>query len=158
MATVSIFSPAKSVTIFWTGYKFFKFVKRNRKGVAVASEHGQSEPPLRWSFTVLRNVIGNYYQQRRGHEALDNHDLPGSAPCALAALTSAEREQTIRGAVDELALAKPDCARWLWAMAEGAKAGQLARRANLEEAAFYRRIYRCRQALAAILKRKGVTS
>jgi DNA-directed RNA polymerase specialized sigma24 family protein len=128
------------------------------KGAAVAREHGQKEPPLRWSFTVLRNVIGNYYQKRRSHEAIDNHDLPGSAPSPLAALTSAERLRTIRGAVDELATTKPDCARWLWAMAEGAKAGQLARGAHLEEAAFYRRIYRCRQALAEILKGKGVTS
>ncbi len=119
---------------------------------------GGTQPPLPWSFTVLRNVIGNYYQKRRGHQSLDGVEVQDDRPDALAALTTDERHRTIRTAVDELRQERPDCAGWLWSLAQGIKAGQLADRAQLDRDAFYRKIYRCRQQLAAILRRKGVTA
>ncbi len=128
------------------------------KGPAIARQENRSEPSLRWSFNVLRNVIGNWYQKRRRHEAVEDLDLHDNCPDALAALTTAERAQTIRAAVDELRRDRPDCADWLWSMAEGVKAGVLAERARMEQAAFYRKIYRCRRMLGEILQRKGVTS
>ena len=128
------------------------------KGPAEARREGRAEPSLRWSYNVLRNVIGNWYQKRRRHEAVGDHDLRDERPDALAALTMAERSETIRSAVAELRLARPECAGWLWSMAQGTKAGILAERARIEHAAFYRRLYRCRQYLAEILHRKGVTS
>ncbi len=127
------------------------------KGPAEAFRQGRSDPPLRWSFNVLRNVIGNWYQKRRHHETVDDHELHDGRPDALASLTTAERALSIRAAVDELRRSRPDCADWLWSMAQGAKAGVLAASARMEQAAFYRKIYRCRKLLAEILLRKGVT-
>jgi len=127
------------------------------KGPAQAHGEGLVDPPLRWSFIVLRNVIGNWYQKRRRHESVEGLELKDDRPDALASLTTAERAQTIRAAVDELRLERPDCAGWLWSMAQGTKAGVLAARARMEQAAFYRKIYRCRKMLAEILLRKGVT-
>ena len=126
------------------------------KGPAEAHREGRIDPSLRWSFNVLRNVIGNWYQKRRRHEGLENLQLADDRPDALASLTTAERAQTIRIAVDELRVKRPDCADWLWSMAQGTKAGILAARARMEQAVFYRKIYRCRKMLAEILLRKGV--
>lgn len=128
------------------------------KGLAQAREQGTLEPSLRWCFNVLRNVIGNWYQKRRHHESVEDLDISDTRPDALAALTTAERIQTIRGAMDELRDQRPHCAGWLWAMARGVKAGILAAKARMDEAVFYRKVYRCRKALAGILLRKGVTS
>jgi len=128
------------------------------KGPAEARREDLAEPSLRWSFNVLRNVIGNWYQKRRSHVAVDGLDLADSQPDALASLTATERARTIRSAVDELRRDRPDCADWLWSLAQGTKPGTLAAGAELEQAAFYRKIYRCRRLLAEILKKKGVTS
>ncbi len=126
------------------------------KGPSAAHEEGLTDPPLRWSFNVLRNVIGNWYQKRRRHETVEDLDLPDDCPDALAALTAAERMQSIHEAMEELRQKKPLCAQWLWAMAEGTKAGILAAKARMAEAVFYRKIYRCRQSLAGILAGRGL--
>jgi DNA-directed RNA polymerase specialized sigma24 family protein len=127
------------------------------KGPAEAHRAGDTEPSLRWCFNVLRNVIGNWYQKRRHHEPVENHDLADERPDVLAALAADEQAQTIRTAVAELRLQRPDCADWLWSMAQGTKAGALAERARMEHSAFYRKVYRCRRMLAEILQRKGVS-
>ena len=126
------------------------------KGPAAAARAGDATPPMRWCFQVLRNVIGNWYQKRRDHGTVDGLDLPDDRPDPLASLTADERARTIRLAVDELRMRSRECADWLWAMAEGMKAGPLAARAGIDPKDFYRRIYRCRQTLADILKGKGV--
>lgn len=126
------------------------------KGPAAAAEAGDPVPPMRWCFQVLRNVIGNWYQKRHDHGTVEGLDLPDDRPDPLASLAADERARTIRSAVDELRLRSRECAEWLWAMADGVKAGRLAERAGIEKADFYRRIYRCRQTLADILKGKGV--
>jgi DNA-directed RNA polymerase specialized sigma24 family protein len=131
-------------------------VVQDALGIVLAK--GGTQPDLRWSFAVLRNVIGNYYQKRRHHDSLEAVEVADDRPDALAALTTDERHRTIRTAVDELRLDRPDCAAWLWSLAQGTKAGELAARAQLDRDAFYRKIYRCRQQLAAILRRKGVTA
>ncbi len=128
------------------------------KGPAQAQDAGQSHPSMRWSFNVLRNVIGNWYQKRRHHEEVDGLNLSEPSPDALAALTSEERVRTIRGAMQELKGNHPKCAQWLWSLAQGTKAAALALKSGIEPAAFYRRIYRCRLKLADILQRKGVIS
>ncbi len=127
------------------------------KGPTEAKAEGRTDPPLRWSYNVLRNVIGNWYQKRRHHEGVDSLELEDDRPDALASLTADERAKTIRTAVDELRLKRPDCADWLWSMAQGIKAGVLAAQARIDQAAFYRRVYRCRKLLAEILLQKGVT-
>ncbi len=127
------------------------------KGPAEAHRAGDTEPSLRWCFNVLRNVIGNWYQKRRHHETVENHDLADERPDALAALAADEQARTIRTAVAELRRQRPDCADWLWSMAQGTKAGALADQARIEHSAFYRKIYRCRRLLAEILQRKGVS-
>lgn len=128
------------------------------KGRTEARKQGQEQPSLRWSFTVLRHVIGNFYQKRRDHESVDDMPLAARHPDVLSALTTEERNQTIRLAVDELGHKRPDCARWLWSLAQGEKAGPLAMKAELDRVVFYRKIYQCRQALAQILRGKGVTA
>ncbi len=127
------------------------------KGPAEAAGSGAAEPSLRWCFVVLRNVIGNWYQKRRRHETVEDRDFRDDSPDALAALATAERARTVRAAVAELRLERPDCAGWLWSMAQGTKAGELAEREGIEHSAFYRKIYRCRQKLAELLRRKGVS-
>ncbi len=128
------------------------------KGQAEAQRENRTEPTLQWSFNVLRNVIGNWYQKRRHHERVEGMELQDNSPDALAALTTEERAETIRSAVDELRQSRPHCAQWLWSMAQGIKAGVLAERASMQQAAFYRKVYRCRKLLAEILHRRGVTS
>ena len=127
------------------------------KGPEAASRDGAPTPPLAWCFLVLRNVIGNWYQKRRDHAEVDDLPLADGRPDPLAALATEERARTVRGAVEELRRTNADCARWLWSMAEGEKPAALAERAGVEAGAFYRRVYRCRKKLEAILRAKGVT-
>ena len=127
------------------------------KGPAEAQKQGREHPPLRWSFNVLRNVIGNYYQKRRSHETVEDHDFQDDRPDVLAVLTQEERSQSIRSALDELRQSRPHCAGWLWSLAQGIKAGVLAEQSRIQYEAFYRKIYRCRKMLAEILQRRGVS-
>lgn len=126
------------------------------KGPAEAEKEGRKNPPLGWSFNVLRNVIGNYYQKRRSFDELEDHEILDEKPDTLAVMTSEERALSIRSAVGQLRLTRPDCADWLWSLAQGIKAGDLADQARMQQAAFYRKIYRCRKMLAEILKQRGV--
>lgn len=126
------------------------------KGPDAARGAGMDEPPLRWCFTVLRNVIGNWYQKRRHHGDVQALEWADDRPDPLAALTTAERDETVRAAVAELRRAHRRCADWLWSLAQGMKPGALADEARMDRAAFYRRIHRCRGALAEILRRRGV--
>ena len=49
-----------------------------------------------------------------------------------------------------------DCARYLQRLFDGVAPGELARQEGLEEAALYRRVYRCRIKLRTLLARRGV--
>lgn len=127
------------------------------KGPAETKRPGGDSPPLRWCFLVLRNVIGNWYQKRRDLAPVEGLSLVDDRPDPLVSLAAEERARTVRGAVAELRLKSRECADWLWALAQGTKAGSLAESNGIDRTEFYRRIYRCRQALAGILERKGVS-
>lgn len=121
----------------------------------------QSEPALAACFQVLRNVIGNHYQKRRTEqrrrEPLATHgDRPDPAPGPLAALSSEEIVSLVRRCLTELAVTDPGCARYLARLADGHSPREVAGEEALEEAVFYRRVYRCRLKLRALLERRGV--
>lgn len=126
------------------------------RGPARAAQDGNPTPPLAWCFQVLRNVIGTWYGARRDTTDVDDVTLADTRPDPLESLDRAQRAQHVRRAMDALAANSADCARWLWAMADGRKPAALASDEGIETAAFYRRVYRCRRKLEELLLAEGV--
>lgn len=125
-------------------------------------------PPLAWCFQVLRNTIGNWYQRERtrrvaadpsthAHERLRHASLPEPALTPLEALEQSESGRVIAEALRDLAAASQTCARYLRDIASGEKPAAIAGREGLEEAAFYRRVYRCREKLRGLLAARGIS-
>ncbi len=121
----------------------------------------EGAPPIAWSFTVLRNTIGNHYQRarvrQRVHVPLDT--AVGAAddlPTPLEALESSDAVERIRRAIAELPPESENCSRYLLALIEGRSPAELAGEEGLEQSVLYRRVYRCRQMLKARLARLGV--
>lgn len=119
------------------------------------------EPPLAWCFAVLRNAIGNHYQRNRVrhrvHAPLEAAGEPAAeTPTPLEALASADATAHIRAALATLAAESATCGSYLRALADGRSPAEVAAEAGLEEAVLYRRVYRCRQRLRALLAERGV--
>lgn len=117
-------------------------------------------PGLAWCMQVLRHVIGNHYQRTRVRGARDAGDGPlafaaDPARGPLEALAAADAERVVHEALAALDGDGSPCGRWLGALAGGESPGALARAAGVAEAAFYRRLYRCREKLRALLAEKG---
>jgi RNA polymerase sigma factor (sigma-70 family) len=126
------------------------------RGVPLAIEQGLPRPSLKWCFMTLRNVIGNWYQKRRDHLQLEDVRLVDPSPGPLAALTREERRRRVREALEALRRQSHECATWLWAVANGTRPATVATEAGIEAGAFYRRLYRCRKKLQALLLEKGL--
>ncbi|MFN8588203.1 MAG: hypothetical protein U0704_10435 [Candidatus Eisenbacteria bacterium] len=123
------------------------------------AEAGAS-PRLAACFQTLRNVIGNHYQRervrgRRLASADAGEAVSDGAPTPLEALESEQAVRTIETALDRMTATDPGCARYLNALAAGASPREVAARETLEETVFYRRVYRCRQKLRAVLATAG---
>ena len=125
----------------------------------VILEKGDAQPRLDWCFQVLRNVIGNYYSREKTQRRFVVSDPEGTADTAhdersaLEALEGKELTSLLRSGVD--ALGQP-CAGYLGQLMDGASPAKVSDAEGLEAAAFYRRLYRCRQKLREWLKAKGV--
>jgi len=129
------------------------------------AEPVDGQMPLAWCFQVLRHTIGNHYQRERTRHrhlegdagAVDRAEGgPDSGPTSLEAMDSFATLTVIEDALG--AMRRPDakCARYLSRLADGERAGSIAESERIERAAFYRRLYRCRQKLRDILTAKGV--
>lgn len=126
------------------------------QGSSFADKEDLDHPPLKWCFMTLRNVIGNWYQKRRRYEDLDHLHLVDARPDPLDALAEQQRRRRIRATLDRLRGGSAECAHWLWEIARGVKPAQVARNAQIEIAAFYRRLYRCRKKLQELLTEEGL--
>lgn len=122
--------------------------------------HTEGELRLAACFQVLRNVIGNHYQRERvrrrrltGEDAA--HGVAAEGPTPIEALESAQAIGLLERTLEVLAATDAACARYLRALAGGATPRDAARAESLEETVFYRRVYRCRQKLRALLEREG---
>lgn len=129
------------------------------RGVQVGSfELVDGLPPLVWSLQVMRNVIGNWYQrtrtvQRRRVDGFDFLAEPAVEPTPLDALASEDATRAIHAAIEAL---DPPCAVYLGRLARGGSPADMARDAQLDRAALYKRLYRCRVKLRAALLRLGI--
>lgn len=125
---------------------------------------GPGDRPLpSWCFQVLRNTIGNYYQRRRVRERIrapisDAWNAADPAATPLEALISTEAEHGIRAALDALEKESATCGRYLRRLLEGVPSTVVARAEGLGEAVLYRRVYRCRVRLRAILLQRGIAA
>jgi RNA polymerase sigma factor (sigma-70 family) len=120
-------------------------------------------PAVAWCFQVLRHTIGNAYRRQRSRGARDASpddpaalELASEGPTPLEALQSNEAARSIRRALERLASTDAGCARTLARMLDGASPAELAGREGTDPAILYRRIYRCRQKLRALLLAEGV--
>ena len=129
--------------------------KHIRPNVALIDEL----PRIAWCFQVLRNVIGNHYrreevrkrrmQQPGGHE--------GSTPARFAEeLESRDNLRLIEDAISEMHNNNENCGRYLARLIDGDTPQDVANEEDLAPAVFYRRLYRCRQKLRALLSVRGV--
>ena len=115
--------------------------------------------PLAWCFQVLRNTIGNHYQRQRTKQRWTdtNEEVVARAPAnAIESLDSGSTLSVIEGALADMAKTDGKCAGYLSRLADGARAGDIADEESVERAAFYRRLYRCRQKLRELLVARGV--
>lgn len=118
-------------------------------------------PALAYGFAVLRNVIGNHYQRERVRRSAHASESAGSgvpdpAPTPLEALATEERVRIVRESLENMATTDGACARYLQRLLDGEAPGELARQEGLEEAVLYRRVYRCRVKLRALLEQRGL--
>jgi RNA polymerase sigma factor (sigma-70 family) len=118
-------------------------------------------PPLAWSLQVMRNTIGNYYQKARTlsrhvQPLADHDEVPHGDPTPLDALELDESAGLIRETLEDLGGQDGQCGRYLTRLLDGLSPADLARSEGVEAAAFYRRLYRCRQKFRLLLMEKGV--
>ncbi len=138
-------------------------------------ERKQGVGILVWSLTVLRNVIGNYYQARqreRQHmEFVDELPRDAAAPDdPLAEIMAGEGDLAVQQAVAELAERFPRCGRifshLLASLQRGGSSQDVSTRTlqavqkeipTLTRSGFYTALHRCRAHLRAIWdQRQGV--
>ena len=136
-------------------------IEKGWNGPGAADLDGR--PALAWCMQALRNVIGNHYQRTRvrAARAADPARLERVADGRrepLEALAGRDAERIVRAALADLSRGDAPCGRWLWALAEDRTPGELAREAGIEEGAFYRRLWRCREKLRAALADRGWTA
>jgi len=136
-------------------------IEKGWNGPGAADLDGR--PALAWCMQALRNVIGNHYQRTRVRAAraadparLEHVADPRRGP--LESLAARDAERVVREALAALAGRDAPCGRWLAALADDRSPGELAREAGVEEGAFYRRLWRCREKLRAALAEKGWTA
>lgn len=120
-------------------------------------------PPLAWSMQVLRNMIGNHYQRARVRSARwspveEAASIPSAGGTPLELYEVAEGERIVRMAIERVAGSDPNCGRYLERLAGGAAPGDLAEKEGVDAAAFYRRLYRCREKLRTRLREAGVVA
>lgn len=126
---------------------------------------------LVWGLTVLRNVIGNYYQRReRDNQHLSFVDeLPldaGQQPEALTAFERAETRENLLAAIEELAQRFPRCGiifrHLLSSLDIGGGAKAVSSRAlalvqkedpAMNRGRFYTALHRCRAQLRGVMTR-----
>jgi RNA polymerase sigma factor (sigma-70 family) len=120
-------------------------------------------PALAWCLQVLRNTIGNYYQRERTRSSRANAveeetvDHTPSAPrTPLESLETRETLSLLVDAIDALSDSGEGCRRYLHELLEGRSPAEIASVAGVPAAAFYRRLYRCRQRLRELLLARGV--
>jgi RNA polymerase sigma factor (sigma-70 family) len=115
-------------------------------------------PALAWCFQVLRNVIGNHYQKRRaGAEVpVDETPLTDDGLTPLESLEHEERRRLVHEALARLAGHARQCADYLRRVVAGQSPAAIAAGEGLDPAVLYRRLYRCREQLRAILLEQGV--
>lgn len=134
-------------------------------------DRNQGAGILVWGLTVLRNVIGNYYQGRdREREKLDFVDeYPAAASLdqdMLAGTVARETRQLLLQAVAELAERLPRCGRifrgLLLSLDQGGSPNQISSRAlaaarqeepGLARGTYYTALHRCRAQLRQIMAR-----
>ena len=142
----------------------------------VFARYGERETTtgiLVWGLTVLRNVIGNYYQARqRERDHLDFvEEMPAAAAVTedmLAEREHAELRQQLLEAIGELAERFPRCGRifhsLLTSLDRGGTPNQVSSRAlalmqrdhpDLTRGGFYTALHRCRASLRDILVRRA---
>ena len=131
-----------------------------RRLLAPGGGHTEGELRLAACFQVLRNVIGNHYQRERvrrrrltGEDAA--HGVAAEGPTPIEALESEQAVGLVERTLAIMASTDAACARYLRTLAGGVTPRDAARTESLEESAFYRRVYRCRQKLRALLEREG---
>jgi len=136
-------------------------IEKGWRGPETADVDGR--PALAWCMQVLRHVIGNHYQRARvraaraaGPGPLDSVADARRGP--LEALAARDAERVVLDALASLARGDAPCGRWLAALAEERPPGELARAEGIEEGAFYRRLWRCREKLRALLAERGWTA
>jgi RNA polymerase sigma factor (sigma-70 family) len=121
-----------------------------------------AQPELAWCFQVLRHTIGNHYRREQTRRRWVEQDPEGeklaqaAAPSLLEAMDAQETARLFEEAIVELGGPEDNCRRYLGRLLEGASPQQVARAGGLDAAVFYRRLYRCRQRLREILRRKGI--
>ena len=130
------------------------------KGIDRGAEPVDELMPLAWCFQVLRNTIGNHYQRQRTRQSRTEVDPAAvdraHSPRVFESMDSQATLTLVENALDEMARTDTRCAGYLSRLADGARAGDIADDESIARAAFYRRLYRCRQKLRNLLTARGV--
>jgi RNA polymerase sigma factor (sigma-70 family) len=132
------------------------------KRIAVTTDV-EAPPSLAWCFQVLRHTIGNAYRRQRrrenreaGPETMERGTKATADPTPLEALEAREARGAIERALASLARSDQECARMLTRVVEGSSPAEIASQGGTDPLVFYRRSYRCRQKLRALLLQEGV--
>jgi DNA-directed RNA polymerase specialized sigma24 family protein len=133
------------------------------KGIAQRrAEEVEGLPALAWCFQVLRYRVGSHYQKARVRthaplEALEAGASPlgGAIQTPLESLEADEESRLVREALVELSSNEAACGRYLSRLAAGVRPAALAAEERVTEPILYRRVYRCRAKLRALLERRG---
>jgi RNA polymerase sigma factor (sigma-70 family) len=118
---------------------------------------------LQWSFGVLRNKIGNYYQKRdrraKYSRLVDETDIrvrPDSAPGPLETCSERELKEKIRKVWSQLG---EHCRKLLWMLYRGYSREEISRAfPQYHIKVVNTKIFRCRNYLRRLLRKEGYSS
>jgi RNA polymerase sigma factor (sigma-70 family) len=116
------------------------------------SEIESLEGLVAFSNRVLRNKIGNAYQNRERKSAqLGLEDISETDYSIKDDPEGAEMERVVRDAIERLAYKRPDCTRILLYLYDGFTASDIRDKVGLSRSNLKTRTFRCREALREVL-------
>jgi RNA polymerase sigma factor (sigma-70 family) len=127
------------------------------KGLQRTEREVEGLPPIAWCLQVLRNTIGNHYKRQRTQKKwVDSAVEADRVSIPIEAMSSAEKLETIEGALAKMMQEDPQCGSYLQRTLDGSSAREIAAEDGLDADAFYKRLYRCRRKLREWLRERGV--
>jgi RNA polymerase sigma factor (sigma-70 family) len=115
------------------------------------SEFSTLEGLIAFTNQVLRNKIGNAYQESYRRVRSELKDTAGNGSHIYSEVQGEELERIVRESIEMLGSKRPDCGKILACLYEGLEATEISRKLGIPKSRLKVRTFRCREALRELL-------